>query len=146
QGNRIIKELHANVGQVPIGTSVKVAIACDEQVHIHVHFSIDSQEFGGDIEPPPPDSVPTEQELQQIDGDFHHVLASLDEEDVIKLNNAYERAGRDLDEANAGADYPKVIQRAADLKGLISEARLAEPLRPPLDIVENNYNTCLELL
>lgn len=146
QGNRVIKELQANIGNIPAGTAVAVTITCDEQVHIQVHFSIRDREFGGKIEPPPPDSVPTEYELRQIDVRFLNVLEALEQEDARRLKATYERTRRDLNEASGGADYAKVIQRAADLEGLIREAHLAEPLQPPLKIVEDNFKSCLERL
>ena len=146
QENRIIKELQAEIGEVAVGTPVDVEIACDEQVQIQVQFSLGMQTFGGKIEPPPPDTVPTEHEIQQIDARFREILHHLDAEDVRRLSNAYQRIYQDLDEARSGADYPKVVQRAADLEGLIREARLSEPLQPPLETVEKNFASCLELL
>lgn len=146
QENRIIKELQANVGEVAVGTPVKVEIACDEQVHIQVRFSVNEQEFGGSIESPPPDAVPTAYDVEQLDRSFREVLTRLGEEDVHRLRTSYERTHQDLDEARAGADYPKAIQRAADLEGLVREARLVEPLHPPLDVVESHCASCVELL
>jgi molecular chaperone DnaK len=146
QENRIIKELQVNVGQVAVGTPVDVEIACDEQVRIHVRFSIGDKEFGGNIEPPPPDSVPSEYDIQKIEQRFLDVLSRLDEADAARLLASYETARRDLNEALAGADYPKVIQRTADLEGLVRDARLAEPLRPPLEATEKNFRSCLELI
>jgi hypothetical protein len=146
QENRIIKELSASVGKVPVGTPVNVEIACDEQVHIQVRFSVGETEYGGHIEPPPPETTPTEHDVERIDYEFREALESLEKQDGEGLRLAYDRARADLDEARRGADYPKVIQRAADLQGLIRDARLAEPLRPPLEAVETQAQSCLELL
>ena len=146
QGNRMIKELRAEIGKVDIGTAVDLSIACDEQVHIQVLFSVNSHEFGGKIEPPPPDFVPTEHEVQQLDVRFQKALEDLEEADKLRLMTDYQTTRRDLEEAQTGADYAKVIQRAADLDGLIREARLAAPLRPLLHTVENQFNACLEML
>ncbi len=146
QENRIVKELKTSVGEVPVGTPVEVEISCDEQVRIQVQFSINDHMFKGSIEPPPPDSVQTEYEIQGIDERFQEVLQRLEEEDAQRLSEAYDRTRGDLNEARDGADYPKVIQRAADLEGLFREARLSEPLKPPLDVVENNFSSCLQLL
>lgn len=145
QENRIIKELQADVGIVTVGTPVEIEINCDEQVNIHVIFSIGDQNFGGKIAPPPPDAVPTDYEIQQITSRFNDALQTLDEEDANRLIALYESTYQDFVEAHRGADYPKVIQKAKDLDGLVREARLAEPLRPPLDALESNYAKCLEL-
>ena len=146
QENRIIKELRANVGAVKVGSPVGVDIAFDEQVKIQVEFSIGDQSFGGRIEPPPPDDVPTEHELEQTDASFRAALQPLETADARRLELAYQQARQDLDEARAGADYPKVIQRAADLVGLTREARQAAPLQPPLAVLEKNLASCLTLL
>jgi hypothetical protein len=146
QESRVIKELQATVGRVAAGTPVDVEVSCDEQVHIRVQFSVQGQVFGGRIEPPPPDTVPTEFEIGQIDERFRAALETLDDGDRTRLGIAYEQAHRDLDEARSGADYPKVIQRAADLEGLIREARLVEPLSPALDSLEQQVASCLELI
>lgn len=146
QENRIIKELIANVGYVAVGTPVRVEIECDEQVHIQVRFWIGDREFGGKIDPPHADAVPTEYDVQQIDNRFDEAVRRLDGEDARRLSDSYQKARKDLDEARSGADYPKVIQRAADLEGLIRDARLAEPLHPQLDVVESHFASCLELL
>lgn len=146
QENRIIKELYAEVGSVAVGAPVGVEIACDEQVHIQVKFTVGDDVFGGDIEPPPPESVQSEYDIQQIDARFLEAHSRLDEADRGRLMTAYEVARRDLDEARSGADYPKVIQRAADLEGLVREARLAEPLRPPFEDLGKNFESCLDLI
>ncbi len=146
QQNRIIKELQAEVGKVAAGTPVKIEIHCDEQVNIQVNFSIEDQNFGGKIAPPPPDAVPTEYEVQQIDQRFRAALQSLDQEDMLRLVSAYEQTRRDLNEARAGGDYPKVIQRAKDLEALVRDARMAEPLRPPLEELVEKYQACVKLL
>lgn len=146
QENRVIKELSANVGRVAVGTPVDVEIACDEQVRIEVRFSIGEQEYGGHIEPPPPDAAPTEYDVERVTRRFEEALRALDDADADRLRASFEQARHDLDEARAGADYPKVIQRAADLEGLVREARLAEPLRPPLATLNANVESCLELL
>lgn len=146
QESRIIKELSASIGNVPVGTPVIVEIECDERVHIQVRFMVGDKEFGGQIDPPPEDAIPNEFDIQQIDDRFYEARKRLDKEDADRLGEAYKNARKDLDEARAGGDYPKVIQRAADLGGLLREARLAEPLRPPLETVEGNYNACIELI
>jgi molecular chaperone DnaK len=146
QENRIIKELVANIGNIVVGTPVRVEIECDEQVRIQVQFWIGDKKFGGKIDPPPADAVPTEYDVEQIDRHFDEALRLLDVEDAQRLSNVYRKARQDLDEARSGADYSKVIQRAADLEGLVCDARLAEPLHPQLDVVENHFDSCLELL
>ena len=148
QASRIIKELRAEVGPTPVGTPVEVEISCDEQVHIAVGFTVEGGEFGGSIEPPPPDDVPSDYDVDEIDRRFEEVTARLDEDDeeAVRLRAAYGEVRRDVDEARAAADHPKLIHRAADLEGLVREARMAEPLRPPLDEVEAAVASCLELL
>ncbi|MCD6486967.1 MAG: Hsp70 family protein [Syntrophobacterales bacterium] len=146
QENRIIKELCAEVGEVAPGAPVEIEIACDEQVNIQVKFSMGEQSFGGKIAPPPPDTVPTEYEIQQIQQQFNLALKSLDEDDAIRLSNKYKTTYQDLIEAITGADYPKVIQRTRDLEGLVREVRLAEPLRPALTSIEEKYASCLTLI
>jgi molecular chaperone DnaK len=146
QENRIIKELRADVGAIQAGTPVDVEITCDEQVHIQVRFSIGSQSFGGKIEPPPPDAVPSEYEVQQIEQRFQQAINPLEPEVSARLSTGFARLRQELDDARDGADYPKVIQRAADLEGLFREARLATPLEPHISEVEKNYTACLELL
>lgn len=146
QENRVIKELRADVGPVRIGTPVQVEIACDEQVHIQVQFAVGDQSFVAAIEPPPPDIVPTEYDIQQIDLRFDEAVARLEDEDEQRLRVAYRNVHQDLDEARIGADYPKVIQRGADLEGLVMEALLLEPLAPPLDVLEQNVARCRQLI
>lgn len=146
QDNRMIKELRADVGAVAVGTPVEVEINCDELTRIRVRFSVAQQEFGGEIEPPPPDEVPTEQEVEEIDAQFAAVSKALDPADVARLREEYATVRKDLNEARSGGDYPKVIQRTADLRGLVNRARLVEPLRPAFDAVEKQYEGCLKLL
>jgi hypothetical protein len=146
QENRVIKELSSEVGAVAIGTPVELEIECDEQVRILVRFSIGSRVFGGKIEPPPPDAVPSEFDIEQLAKQFFEILEDLDEADARHMTDIYGRVRRDLDEAISSADYPKVIQRTADIEGLILEARMAKPLRPPLDVVEKNFESCLEFI
>ncbi len=146
QQNRIIKELQAEIGEATIGTPVNIEIQCDEQINIQVNFSIGDRDFGGHIAPPPPDTVPTEFEIQKIDQRFHAALQSLDEHDAVRLTNTYKQTRHDLKEARAGGDYPKVIQRAKDLEALVRDARMSEPLRPPLEELIGKYETCLKLL
>jgi molecular chaperone DnaK len=146
QENRIIKELQADVGATAPGTPVDVQIECDEQVHIQVRFSLGERQFGGHIEPPPPDAVPSEYELQDAEQRFLAVLGRLDEADAASLLARYQQVRRDAHDARRGADYPKLVQRAADMEGLIREARLSEPLDPPLQAVEQQFRSCLEIL
>jgi len=146
QDKRIIKELTADIGNVAVGTPVKVEIECDEQVHIQVRFRVGDKEFGGEIKPPEADAIPTEYKIQQINQCFNEALQRLDKEDNDRLNSAYQKVCKDLEEAYSYADYPKVIQRAADLEGLVRDARLAEPLHPSIDVVVSNYDSCLELI
>lgn len=146
QLSRIIKELSADVGQVRVGSPVDVEIACDEQVRIDVRFSLDGKSFGGKIEPPPPDSVPTEFEMQAIGDRFKGALRSLDKADAERLSAQYASLRGDAEEAFRGGDYPKLIQRVADLEATVRDARMAEPLSPPLQAVEKQYQACLELL
>ncbi len=146
QENRIIKELRADVGELPIGTPVEVEISCNEQVYIQVHFAVAGQSFGGDIEPPPPDVVPSEYDIQQLDQKFSAALERLEPEEAERLRLEYDQVHQDLDEARSGADYPKVIQRGADLEGLIVEARRLEPLTPPLEVLEQHVARCRQLI
>ena len=146
QLSRIIKELSADVGQVKAGTPVDVEIACDEQVRIDVRFSLSGKIFGGEIQPPPPDAVPTEFEIQAIDERFGGALRALDKPDAERLSAQYTSLRRDADEASRGGDYPKLIQRVADLEAMVREARMAEPLSPPLGAVEKQHRICMELL
>jgi molecular chaperone DnaK len=146
QESRIIKELRANAGKTPVGTPVEVCITCDEQVRIEVSFSVNGNTFGGAIAAPPPENVPTEAEIEGIEQNFLQILQLLEEEDAARLESAFLTARGDLDEARAGGDYAKVIQRRADLDGLVRDARLAEPLRPPLSAVDKNAASCRELL
>jgi molecular chaperone DnaK len=146
QLSRIIKELSADFGPVRAGTPVDVEIACDEQVRIDVRFSLNGKSFGGKIEPPPPDSVPTEFQIQEIGARFKGALRSLDEADAERLSAQYASLRGDAEEALRGGDYPKLIQRVADLEAMVREARMAEPLSPPLQSVEKQHQTCMELL
>ena len=146
QENRIIKELTGEIGEIGVGTPVEVTISCDEQVHIAVQFSIRGQSYGGNLEPPPPETIPTEYEIEQIDVLFRTALRALDQSEADTLIHAYHKARNDLNEARSGGDYPKVIQRTADLRGFIKEARLAEPLHPSLETLENQMTSCFDLL
>jgi molecular chaperone DnaK len=146
QENRVIKELSARVGRIAIGTPVGVEITCDEQVRITVGFWVGEQQYGGEIEPPPPDAVPTEYEIEDSAARFYDALELLDEQDSKRLSRQYDPLREELDEARAGADYPKLIQRAADLEGLVREARMAEPLRPTLASLRASVEASLEML
>jgi hypothetical protein len=132
QGNRTIKELRASVGPVAVGTPIEVEIRCDELTRIVVLFTVGGQSFGGAIEPPPPDEVPTERAVEETDDEFGAALERLDPADAGPLRDEYATARRDLAEARAGSDDPKVIQRAADLRTLLERAKLVEPLSPAL--------------
>jgi len=146
QESRIIKELQADVGKIVVGTPVQIEIGCDEQVNIQVKFSIGQKQFGGTIAPPPPDAVPTEYEIRQITNDFNDAIKPLDDEDMLRLQSLYKRTYEDMVEARSGADYPKVIQKAKELEGLVRQARIAAPLKPPLDTLEKNYAKCIDLI
>jgi len=146
QGNRIIKELWGDVGAVQVGTPVDVEITCDELVHINVRFTVAGQAFGGSIEPPPPDAVPTDYDIRRIERQFLERLSLLDRRDAQRFIADFQRTHRELQEAREGADYPKLVQRAADLEAVVREARLAEPPRPPLDETEHRLKQCTALL
>ena len=146
QENRIIKELGADIGDVEVGTPVMVEIECDQQAHIQVRFNVGYQAFGGRIDPPQADTIPTEDEVNQIEARFKVALRHLDKEDSVRLKQMYDKVRLDLDEARLGADYPKIIQRSADLEGLVRDALLAEPLYPPMTTVESRYSACIDLL
>jgi molecular chaperone DnaK len=146
QANRIIKELRTEVRGVAVGTPVDVVISCDEQVNIKVRVSVAGQLFEGTIEPPPPDGVPTTADIEQIDGEFWVAVERLDDEpaEADLRRRAYAKVRRDVEEARTAADHPKLIARVGDLSGLVRDARLAEPLRPPLVEFEADINTCLQ--
>jgi molecular chaperone DnaK len=146
QGNRIIKELHADVGPVAVGTPVRIEIDCDDKVHITVRATVGSTTFGGRIEPPPPESVPTSTRLRELDRQLSATLARLEEADSEHVLAAYRRIRNDLDEALAGGDNPKVIQRAADLEGVLRDALRLLPLEPPLSDLEADVQACLDML
>lgn len=148
QASRIIKELRAEVGSQAVGTPVDVEISCDEQVHITVRVAVGDREFGGTIEPPPPDEVPSDADVEQVDARFHEALSRLPAHDpeAERLRSAYAEARRDVDEARGTGDHPKLIQRVAELDGLVRAARLAEPLDPPIDEVDGLVAACLDLL
>jgi molecular chaperone DnaK len=146
QASRIIKELSADVGDVRVGTPVEIEIDCDAQVRIEVRFSLNDRVFGGKIQPPPPDAVPTEFDIERVHAKFGSIVRTLDTSDAELLAERYDNARRDAVEALRTADYPKLIQRVSDLEALTREARLAEPLDPPIDVVERNYQACQELL
>lgn len=145
QAGRIVKELSADVGAVSVGTPVDVEIACDEQVQITVRFSVAGRAFGGTIDPPPPDGVPSSHEVDTIDSEFEEVLGKLDDgqAEAGEFRRAYAGVRDDVDEARNAADHPKLIARVADLSALVREARLAEPLRPPLTELEADITACL---
>jgi len=148
QASRIIKELRADVGTVPVGTPVDLEITCDEQVRISVRFSVAGRSFGGSIDPPPPDDVPTRHEVDQIGRRFGAALDALDDTDDTRrrLQSLYDATLSDVEEARRAADYPKLIARVAVLEGLIREAKLALPLEPSLDELGAAITACEKLL
>lgn len=146
QESRVIKEIHASLGKIEVGTPVDIEIRCDELVNIEVQCSIGNQSFGGSIEPPPPDSVPTEYDIAELDRRFARIARRLLPDDARELTAEYTDTRADLDEARSSADFPKIVQRAADLEQVICRAQEAEPLEPPLEVVNNNYSQCQELL
>jgi len=133
---------------VALGTPVDVQISCDEQVNIAVRCAVGDETFGGSIEPPPPDDVPSAFDIEEIDRSFEAALAGLGSELAVaqQLRATYDEARSDVDEARRAADHPKLIQRVATLGGLVREARLAQPLEPPLAVVEESVAACLDLL
>jgi len=84
--------------------------------------------------------------MHAIGGRFKGALRSLDKADVERLSAQYASLSGDAEEAFRGGDYPKLIQRVADLEAMVREARMAEPLSPPLLAVEKQYQVCMELL
>ncbi|RMG22387.1 MAG: Hsp70 family protein [Methanobacteriota archaeon] len=145
QDNRIIKEIYADVGNINVGTPVQFEIECDELINIKIHASVGEKSVGGKISPPPPDTVPTEYEIQKLIEEFWGALEKLDNRDRVSFEAEFETILRDIKEALAGADYPKVIQRVNDFKALIKNVHIAEPLRPSLETLEEKYQSCLRL-
>ena len=145
QDNRIIKEIYADVGNIGVGTPVQFEIECDELINIKIRANVGEKSVGGRISPPPPDTVPTEYEIQELIKEYRETLEKLDDRDRTSFETEFESILRDIKDALAGADYPKVIQRVNDFKALVKNMHLAEPLRPSLETLEERYRRCLAL-
>jgi hypothetical protein len=146
QENRIIKELVTDIGKVESGTPVEITICCDAMINIKVNFKIGDVVYSGTIDPPPPDEVPTEHEIQKLSETFIERIKKVDDSDSEKFIEQYNLVQRDIAEARSGGDFPKIIQRKADLEGLIREVRLAEPLKPPLGVLESKYSSAKDMI
>jgi molecular chaperone DnaK len=146
QHHHIIKELRLDVGAVRAGTPVDVTIVCDEQVNIAVEVTAGGRTFQASIDPPPPETPPSEADVSRIDAAFEEAAEELLPGDAARLRATYAATRADLAEARSDRDVPKVIHRAADLAGLVKAARGARPLQPLLEEVEGRVTACRKLL
>lgn len=146
--NMVIKTIEIPVDtSLPEGTPVEFYIQCDEKRYINAEGEVAGQRFAARVEPPPPPSPPTKQDYEQLLNHFKEALGYLSEGQKMKFRARKKKISADIEEAFQVSETPKLLQRMAELDGLIKEIEEGreQPLEPLKQYFDALVQECLRL-
>jgi molecular chaperone DnaK len=150
--NRVVHQLAIDDLDVtlPVGSPVEVELAIDVKHSIEVHVRVKAGEgrhVRALVEPPPPPSRPTREEIEEVLRQLDVALDALTGRLRSRLKARAVELRNDLNEALSYDDEPRAIQRMAELRDLVAQAEQAkgQALDPPWPRFAQLVRECLDL-
>jgi molecular chaperone DnaK len=129
EDSRVIKHLDIRGidRTLPAGSPVEVTFTIDARHQIEVSVKVRSgsrleREESATIEPPPPPSRPTRQEIEEALRELEQEVGQLAGKNRARLKARAAQAHSDLLDALTYDDEPRAIQRMSELRALIAQA------------------------
>ncbi len=129
EDNRVIKHLdiHGLDPLLPVGSPVEVTFSIDARHLIEVSVKVKSEhrlehEETATIEPPPPPTRPTRQEIEEVMQELEGEIDQLSGRHRTRLKAKAAQLHADLLEALGYDDEARAIQRMSELRGLVAQA------------------------